>query len=78
MLDKNKIRRRIARARETQAMLARVRADPSPANVAALHRLHADHLREDGDHGGAERAESRAERARAESGEHPEGKPPVS
>jgi len=57
--------RRIERARETQAAIAQVQADPSLENVAALHRLHASHLREDGDLAGAERAEARAKRAEA-------------
>jgi hypothetical protein len=57
------VQRRIERAKETQAALARVNADPSRENIAALHRLHADHLREDGDPEGAARAEARAKRA---------------
>jgi hypothetical protein len=54
---------RIERARETQAALVQLRIDPSPKNRAALHRLHASHLLEDGDPAGATRAELRAERA---------------
>jgi hypothetical protein len=57
--------RRIERAEETQAALAKVNADPSPENVAALHRVHAKHLREDGDLEGAARAELRAKHAEA-------------
>ena len=57
--------RRVARAKETQAALALVTADPSPENVAALHRLHAEHQREDGDLEGAARAEARAKRTEA-------------
>jgi len=56
---------RIQRAKETQAALAKVMADPSPENTAALHRLHARHLLEDGDLGGARRAEIRAKHAEA-------------
>jgi hypothetical protein len=55
--------RRIERAEETKAAIARVQADPSPDNIAALHRLHAQHLREDGDPEGASRAEERAKHA---------------
>jgi hypothetical protein len=58
-------RRRIRRARETQAALARVNADPSPENIAALHRVHARHLREDGDLAGAAQADARAQHAQA-------------
>jgi hypothetical protein len=54
---------RIQRARETQAALAKTMADPSPENAAALHRLHARHLLEDGDLAGATQAEIRAKRA---------------
>jgi hypothetical protein len=54
--------RRIRQARETQAALARIAADSSPENIAAMHRLHADHLRESGDLAGAAEAEARAER----------------
>lgn len=53
-------KQRIERARETQAALERVRARPSPDNAAALHRLHAQHLREDGDLTAAAEAEARA------------------
>jgi hypothetical protein len=60
-----KAQRRIERSRETQAALANVNADPSPENVAALHRVHARHLREDGDLEGAARAEIRAKHAEA-------------
>ena len=59
----NETKRRIERAQETQAAVARVRDDPSPGNIAALHRVHASHLREDGDPAGAARAEARALRA---------------
>ena len=57
--------RRIERARETQAAVARAMSDPSPENRAALHQLHADHLREDGDAEGAAEAEARAEHAQS-------------
>ena len=53
-------RRRIERAKETQAALAQVEVDPSPKSIAALHRLHAEHLREDDDLEGAAQAEARA------------------
>jgi hypothetical protein len=53
--------RRIERARETQAAVARRKADPGPESLAALHRLHAEHLKEGGDLEGAARAEARAE-----------------
>jgi hypothetical protein len=62
-------KQRIERARETQAALERVRAQPSPANTAALHRLHAQHLREDGDLAAAAEAEARAAHAESTSGE---------
>jgi len=58
-------RRRIERAQETEAALAELEVDPGLENVAALHRLHARHLREDGDLEGAARAEERAERVEA-------------
>jgi len=57
------IERRIKHARETQVALARIHADPSPKNAAALHRLHARHLREAGDFLRAKEAEARARRA---------------
>lgn len=57
--------RRIERAKETQAALARVNADPSSENIAALHRLHAEHLRQDGDLERAAQAVARAEHAEA-------------
>jgi hypothetical protein len=57
--------RLMLRVKETQVALAQVKVDPSPENVAALHRLHAEHLREDGDPAGAARAEERAKRAEA-------------
>jgi hypothetical protein len=57
--------RRIRQARETQAALARIEADRSPENVAAMHRLHARHLRENGDAVGAAEAEARAARVEA-------------
>jgi hypothetical protein len=68
--------RRIRQARETQAALAQLGADPSAANIAALHRLHAQHLRENGDLAGAAKAEARAERVEAPSS-HPEDHPNV-
>ena len=55
--------RRIERAKETQAALAMVQANRSPENIAALHRLHAQHLREHGDTERAARAEERAKHA---------------
>jgi hypothetical protein len=55
--------RRIERAKETQAALALAKTDPSPENIAALHRLHAEHLREDGNVEGAATAEARAKHA---------------
>jgi len=61
------IPRRIERARETQAAVALLRRDPSLENVAALHRLHAEHLREDDDPESAARAEARAKRAESRS-----------
>jgi hypothetical protein len=57
--------RRIKRSQETLAAIERLRSDASPENAAALHRLHAEHLREDGDPAGAARAEERAKRAEA-------------
>ena len=59
--------RRSRRAKETQDALTQVQIDPSPENVAALHRLHADHQREDGNLAGAEDAEARAKRVEASS-----------
>ena len=58
----DEIQHRIRRAKETQAATALVLADPSRENIAALHRLHAAHLSEDGDPVAAARAEARAER----------------
>jgi hypothetical protein len=57
--------RRIRQARETQAAVARITADRSAENVTALHRLHARHLRENGDPEGAAEAEARALRVEA-------------
>ena len=57
--------RRIRHAQETLAALARVEADRSAENIAALHMLHARHLRETGDIAGAMEAEARAARAQA-------------
>jgi len=57
--------RRMERAERRQAVVARVKADPSPENIAALHRLHAEHVREEGDLAAAARAEERARRAEA-------------
>jgi hypothetical protein len=54
--------RRIERARETRAALDRFELDPSLESIAALHSLHAEHLREDGDLQGAAEAEARAKR----------------
>lgn len=54
---------RIKRARETRAAVDRIRTDPSPENEAALHRLHARHLRVHRDFAGAVRAEARAKQA---------------
>jgi hypothetical protein len=56
---------RIQRAKETQTALAKALADPSPENAAALHRVHAKHLLEDGDLDGATQAEVRAKHAEA-------------
>ena len=47
--------RRIRQARETQAALALIAADRSRESIAALHRLHARHLRENGDLGAEQR-----------------------
>lgn len=58
--------RRIRQARETQDALARIESDRSSENIAALHRLHARHLRENGDPAGATQADARAERAEAQ------------
>lgn len=52
---------RIKRARETRAAVDRT--DPSSENEAALHRLHARHLRVHRDFAGAVRAEARAKQA---------------
>jgi hypothetical protein len=57
------IKRRLARAEETKVVVAQVRANRTPETVAALHRTHAKHLREDGDLAGAAEAEARAKRA---------------
>jgi hypothetical protein len=56
--------RRIRHARETNDALGRIWREPTAANVAALHELHAAHLRELGDEPGAARADERAGRAR--------------
>lgn len=56
--------RRIRHAKETIAALEQVWHEPTPANVAALHELHASHLRETGDEAAAARADERAEHAR--------------
>jgi hypothetical protein len=58
--------RRIRQARETRAALARINANRSSQNIAALHRIHARHLRENGDPAGAAEAEARAERVEAQ------------
>jgi len=63
---------RIARARETHAALEEIRASPNPENIAALHRLHAKHLREDGDHDRATKADARAKRAEEASSRSPD------
>lgn len=71
--------RRIRQARETQAALDRIKADRSPENVAALHRLHARHLGENGDLAGAAEADARAERVLASASlpeDHPKRRPP--
>jgi hypothetical protein len=63
--DKEQLpKRRIRHARQTAAALERVLCDPTPANIAALHELHAHHLRELGDEAGAARAVERAKNAR--------------
>jgi hypothetical protein len=54
-------KRRIERDDEAQTATDRVRANPTRANFAALHRVHADHLREDGEHASAAQADARAE-----------------
>jgi hypothetical protein len=51
---------RIQRARETLAALDRVLGERTAESVAALHEIHARHLRELGDEDGAERAHERA------------------
>lgn len=56
---------RIRRARETLAILDQLLREPNAQNVAALHELHARHLREQGDDEGAARADERAARARS-------------
>ncbi len=53
--------RRIKRAQETRIALALIADDPSPQNIAALHRLHAAHEREDGKLASAAKAEARAD-----------------
>ena len=58
-------RLRIKRARETLAALERIASEPdSLENIAALHELHARHLRELGDEYGAAHADLRARRVR--------------
>lgn len=64
-MAESEIERRLRRSQETIAAVGRLRADPTPENAAALHRLHAAHLREDGDLNGAVEAEARADRAEA-------------
>jgi hypothetical protein len=54
---------RIRRARETTAALERISQEATPA-IAALHELHASHLREAGDEKTAVRADARAERTK--------------
>ena len=58
-------RLRIQRARETLAVLDRLFRERSAESIAALHELHASHLRELGDESGAARAEQRAAHTRA-------------
>jgi hypothetical protein len=55
---------RMRHAQETVAALRRLSGERSAANIAALHELHARHLRELGDQDGAARAERRALRVR--------------
>lgn len=68
-MAESEIERRLRRSQETIAAVGRVRVNPTPENAAALHRLHAAHLREDGDLDGAVEAEARADRADAASWE---------
>jgi len=73
-MSEDSTRRRIRQARETRAALARIEADRSRENIAAYHRLHARHLRENGDPARAAEAVARAERVEALSSrteEHP-------
>jgi hypothetical protein len=77
MAGDDRVKRRLERAEETKAALTQVQRNRSAETVAALHRLHARHLREDGDLAAAARAEARAHRAEApprirSAGESPE------
>jgi hypothetical protein len=56
--------RRIRHSKETNGTLQRIRAEPTRANIVALHEMHATHLREMGDEEGATRADERAKHAR--------------
>jgi hypothetical protein len=55
---------RIRRARETLAALDRFLRERSAESIAAIHEIHAAHLREMGDEQGAVWSLERAERAR--------------
>ena len=65
--EKQILERQIRHARETAALLERLRSDPTPQDVIAFHELHARHLRELGDEDAAARADERADRARRRS-----------
>jgi hypothetical protein len=66
-----RIKARIRRARETVAMVDVLRQESSYENVAALHELHARHLREMGDHERAKRARMAAGFAAISAGKVP-------
>jgi len=55
---------RIRHANETLAALDLISRERSAGNIAALHELHARHMRELGDEAAAARALERAERTR--------------
>jgi hypothetical protein len=65
VLPADEIRKRIERYEETKAAVARAQRERTPESAAALHRVHARHLEENGDLAGADRAMERAERALA-------------
>jgi len=64
---------RIRRASETLGALDRLLRERSAESVAALHELHARHLRELGDEEGASRAHERALHAWATARARPQG-----